>query len=916
MNNNKCFSRKALPVAVLAAITAQSALAQDSVEEEVLVTGIRQSLVQSMDVKRESSGVVDAISAEDIGKFPDTNLAESLQRITGVSIDRTRGEGNQVTVRGFGPAFNLVTLNGRQMPTSSALSSEPVSRSFNFREIAAESVSGVEVYKTGKAHVPSGGIGATINMKTAKPFDFDDLVARASVKGIIDTSVQSDKGDTMTPEVSGMISQTFMEGRLGLMASGSYSKRNYHQDTSGTSWYWNTGYPWAVGPVDTSEIDTEQNPDLAVWSTPEYGIQKADYERERVNGQLVLQFAPTDNVVASLDYTVANIEDKGEVARTSYWFDNYSAATADRNGTLKKVYRHDESLNFWAWEYNYETDNDSLGLNVEWQVNDSLSLSFDAHDSTSHANPGMLPAEKIANLNNFDEVVDISGFFDGDQGAVYVDDSRLGGGAYAKQNLQADLYQERGYEVENNIQQFQFGGILSTDMFGINTVNFGLAHTAYDLTVNELAESSFALRGGAMDISDLDILFVDGARGFDKYAEYDVNQFIRMVDEQGLTGTRTIFRDGVEEDTLAAYVSFDGEWSVADMPLKANIGLRYESTDVTAKTRAEPVIGFAYVTPSQLDRIYGDMQSLEDEGSYSELLPNLDFSLDFNESMVGRFSYSQTIARSSLDALYPGEVRITDARPGVFQANQGNPDLVPYKSDNIDLSFEWYYAEGSYASIGYFWKDVDNFIGLSTTTEDLMSPEGPVTDPSVNPRPGCPAQDNTACQSQPSDPVVQIDVARSVNQRSTSVDGLELNVQHLFGESGFGVVANYTFVDGEDEFDPKSFDNDFALNGLSDTANLVAFYDKHGFEARIAYNWRDKFYSGNDGNNPIEPKFTAAYSQIDANISYDLTDNFSIFWEGVNLTDEPTQVHGRWSNQVESYETYGPRYTIGGTMKF
>src|SRR5689334_19406013 len=175
---------KALFTIVGGAVLINPAFAQDQTEnselEEVVVTGLRGSLKASMDLKRDASGVVDAISAEDIGKFPDTNLAESLQRITGVSIDRVNGEGSSVTVRGFGPTFNLVTLNGRQLPAASvgsitgnptSVGAQGTSRSFDFATLASEGVSGLEVYKTGNAAVPSGGIGATINIKTIKPLD-------------------------------------------------------------------------------------------------------------------------------------------------------------------------------------------------------------------------------------------------------------------------------------------------------------------------------------------------------------------------------------------------------------------------------------------------------------------------------------------------------------------------------------------------------------------------------------------------------------------------------------------------------------------------------------------------------------------------------------------------------------------------
>ena len=208
-----------------------SAQAQETAEEtEVInVVGIRGSLISSSNIKRESSGVVDAITAEDIGKFPDTNLAESLQRITGVSIDRSNNEGNKVSVRGFGPTFNMVTLNGRAMPTSSTLSTDVgINRAFNFQHIAAEVVSGVDVYKTGKANITSGGIGATINLNTAKPLSIGERKLTAGAKAIMDTS--NVKGRDITPEFSALYSDVFLDGKLGLLATYAHSERDSRKE--------------------------------------------------------------------------------------------------------------------------------------------------------------------------------------------------------------------------------------------------------------------------------------------------------------------------------------------------------------------------------------------------------------------------------------------------------------------------------------------------------------------------------------------------------------------------------------------------------------------------------------------------------------------------------------------------------------
>src|ERR1700741_1401781 len=236
------FNRKALPITSKALFTIVGGVVlinpvfaqeQGSEElEEVVVTGLRGSLKASMETKRDAVGVVDAINAEDIGKFPDTNLSEALQRITGVSIDRRNGEGALVTARGFGPQFNLVTLNGRQMPAADAYADGGAvtggtagnSRSFNFANLAAESISAVEVYKTGRADIATGGIGATINIKTARPFDNNGMVANFGGEALDDPTNRV--GDDYTPEVSGIFSYADDDKTWGVGLTASYQKRN------------------------------------------------------------------------------------------------------------------------------------------------------------------------------------------------------------------------------------------------------------------------------------------------------------------------------------------------------------------------------------------------------------------------------------------------------------------------------------------------------------------------------------------------------------------------------------------------------------------------------------------------------------------------------------------------------------------
>lgn len=232
---------------ILGAATTLSAYAAEVEKQEALeviqVTGFKGSIKESTQLKRYSSGVVDAISSEDIGKFPDTNLAESLQRITGVSIDRSNGEGSKVTVRGFGPDYNMVTLNGRTMPAASlpAGGGAPNSRAYDFANLASESVKSVEVYKTGKASIASGGIGATININTARPLDNPGLVANIGVKAQHDTTNRV--GDDVTPEISGIFSWTDEDAKFGASLTASMQQR----DSSATGAF--------VGEWRTTEYD-------------------------------------------------------------------------------------------------------------------------------------------------------------------------------------------------------------------------------------------------------------------------------------------------------------------------------------------------------------------------------------------------------------------------------------------------------------------------------------------------------------------------------------------------------------------------------------------------------------------------------------------------------------------------------------
>ncbi len=294
--------------------------------EVIQVSGIRGSLIRSMNLKRDMSGVVDSISAEEMGKFPDTNLAESLQRITGVTVSRSNGEGSQITVRGFGPEFNLITLNGRQMPGTGN------SRSYSLENLSSDGVSSLEVYKTARAANPSGGLGATVNINTRKPFESPGEMYTVSAKAIHDSS--NEEGDDITPELSALYSNTFQEDTLGVAFSLTHHERDFQQQSAGIQgWQANVSLP----DLDADKVvDNRSVADGDYFFPRDMNYAINNLERERTNGHVVLQYSPIESLILSVDYTYTKATTGSNSIGWGMWNDyggNINAYELDENGT-------------------------------------------------------------------------------------------------------------------------------------------------------------------------------------------------------------------------------------------------------------------------------------------------------------------------------------------------------------------------------------------------------------------------------------------------------------------------------------------------------------------------------------------------------------------------------------------------------
>jgi TonB-dependent receptor len=408
------------------------------------------------------------------------------------------------------------------------------------------------------------------------------------------------------------------------------------------------------------------------------------------------------------------------------------------------------------------------------------------------------------------------------------------------------------------------------------------------------------------------------------------------------------------EETTAVYLQYSWTGDLGDMPANLRVGVRYEETDVSSSAlnplydgtswSGNPLPGNEIRITQAVDANGDPAQFFTDErGKYDVTLPNLDFDIEPWENIVLRASISETITRPSYNdlkgGLQPtGTQFFFNTRPG---ASAGNPGLVPIQSFNTDLSFEWYYAEGSYLSLGYFKKDVENFIGNGITAEPLFNisnivggelwnraiAEGGVTpgpdvgayilanygdDPSVD-------TDTGTIFGADGDPLLIFDVTIPVNQRDAKVDGFEINLQHAFGDSGFGFIVNATMADADVAYDNfNSLEGQFVLNGLSDSANLIGFYDGEDLQVRLAYNWRDDFLNGvgQGQGTTTNPTNTEAYGQWDLGVTYYYNDNLTFYFSGLNLTNETQHLYGLTERQVLQAVQLGPRYDFGLRYNF
>ncbi len=928
---------------------------------EIIVTGLRGSLQRSLDIKKNAVGVIDAISAEDIGKFPDSNLAAAVQRIPGISVSRgasslgglptSTGDATEITVRGFGPNFNETLYDGRQASTGTS------NRGFDFSAVGSDFVSEVDILKTPDATLSSGAIGATINIKYPKPFDHPGLRASASLSGKYSPDAKS-----VTPSGGALISDTFANNTIGILADFAYSEKKTRQNhVNIQGWEGNNNMrpgqfadPAAAMAAGFTDAGAAANTNPASWVIQDYGVYQEHTEDRRIDGRLVLQWRPSD----SIEMTLNDDYSRDHLSQSQYgysvWFNAGALTGVERNGngTLTNFNQANTPTDFQSQINSSVIVNNEIGFNTKWTVNPKFNVILDLDRAESKLNPkGELSSLDVdvgygpsspGGINGTN--VGIAGVAPGS--LPYP--TNIGPNGNAAQFINNGIIGSHVLPITSQqnkdvVTQGKLEGAWTEDTlkikFGVQYVNDKKNLSEYDSFANNDWQAyagygpasnnpgGVALPQNLFTNSFSTSNFINGFKNgnnlpanvlaFNPYSVLNYLQGLGNPQTKVIPGANTacctpafdgIYRiipnaasfQTIEESTASAFLNINDETRIADLPLRINIGLRFEQT-TTRSTGLGQLPTTLTVQPSDHTAFlvgFGPQTSVSNKNVYRYLLPNLDLVLSATDHLKLRFDASRTLTRPPLNLLTPVLNVANAQRVGTLVATGGNPNLQPYVSDNLDLGAEWYYAANSYISLAAYGKQVSNFIVGGTTRQTINN----VIDPTT----GAPGQ---------------FSVTTNVNGPSAAVYGLEGAIQHVFGKSGFGAQVNGTIVGTNKPYDKNNIAvSNFAVTGLADSVNAVAFFDKYGFQARVAVNWRADYldHFGQQQNNSAfgsEPTFVNANTQVDFSTSYDVNKHLNVYFEALNLNNSTYSTHGRFKEQLLDVVKFGRSFTFGVHMK-
>lgn len=871
-------------------------------EDAIVVSGFKQSLEAALNLKRENVGAVDAIVAEDIAKFPDQNLAESLQRIPGISISRDGGEGRSITVRGLSSQFTRVRVNGMEtVATSTDGASANRDRAFDFNVFASELFSSLVVNKTAAASLDEGSLGAVVDLNTGNP-----LGGPAGFKGALSLiGSYNDLSKELGPRVAGLLSWRNDAGTFGASVSGAYSKTD-------TLELGNNTVRWAQARfdgVDATNCYTTANSggtyvaspacDRAALAfhprIPRYG--EVAHGRERLGLTGSVQFSPADSTKLSIDalfskYDASREEQWGEVLLRSNErsinvvnpvYDannNMISATLNDAWVRTERYRRESSTEFYQVGGTWDQD---LGDNFRFTLLGGVSKSnadipvettiiFDdrdaqgySYDYTNMARPRLTFGTSVINPANFqlaeirDRPSNVTNKFKTAQLRTEWDVTEAitvkAGAVWRRFNFDTEAY-TRDTAVCGNGGVDRVLGTLTcsaTSLFGPTAI--------YGFPVTPALSEIFNLGRAGQPAGNTNSWIVPNLGATTAFT----NLYSRTpaIDAGNIRG--------VQETTKGAYLQFDAKGDVLGLEYALNAGIRYARTDQSSYG----LVGGISATVAR---------------DYEDWLPSANLAVYPTEDTIVRFAIADVMTRPTLGSLTPGG----SADGFNFRVSSGNPFLEPFRATNIDLAFEWYFAPQAVLSVALFKKDVKTFTQSASLTGATFAQTGL---PASVLNPSSPAALNPALQSQPI-----WTLATTVNGSGATLKGVELAAQISFSAfaegflGNFGVLANATFIDSNANFNLQGpaivsggpLQNVALTNTLSNVSkkayNGTFYYDDGTFSGRVMASYRGRYHQGSSGTGNLLEGYGAT-TNLDASMRYKLTEWIELSVEGNNLLD-------------------------------
>jgi len=897
--------------AFAAGLTGQAA-AQDVVEEEeIVVTGFRASLEQALDIKRDEVGAVDAIVAEDIADFPDLNLSESIQRIPGVAITRDAGEGRQITVRGLGAQFTRVRINGMEALTTTgstdATGGNNRDRSFDFNIFASELFNSIVVRKTASAGIEEGSLGATVDLRTSLPFDYEgfNLVASSQLQ-------YNDLSGSTDPRVAFLVSNRWdvgAAGRFGALFSVAYSSRESAEEGASTVRWAAGGFAGAnnFSSVPTATLNAAFRPRL-----PRFDVYEHEQERLGITG--ALQWAPSPATDFTLSVLYSNFEGSrsetflqsnltigvGGIDVQDAVIEGNSIVYADLDDVvIRSELRHDE----------LETQFTQVTFEAEHQFSDRLSGRLMIGQSESdHNNPVQTTLLLRAGGPG--------AFVDG-----YTYDFRdnptsptFSFGFDLTNPLSWGLEEIRLRPQTTDNSYSTFSGDLTFDINDVFTLSGGVNWRNYEFETTEFrrwngvanstanieatipgfaAGTPIANYSNLITYNGVTWLIPDIDAAAQAWGLYDTSVF--PVSQLGaLANNRS-----VEEQATGAFIQLDWDSSLGGVPFRGNFGVRYVETEQSSTGRS--IIG-GVDTPTTVDH------------SYEDWLPSLNMVFEPVDDVLVRFGASRVMSRAGLGSLNPNpSVSVSGSNRTI---TAGNPFLEPIRADAYDFSVEWYFSEGGILSLALFRREIDSFV--QTVRETGPFTGNPFGLPDSVGITACGAQYPATCDVI-DDPNFYWGFNVPQNTPGGPVSGFEISLQlpmtFLPGFlSNTGLLANYTSVDSEIDYLNSSGVVTYTgplTNQSDESYNITLYYEDDRFSARVSGAYRSAFPTNLPGRDGNETEATADSFNVDASARWNINDRFAVTLEGINLTDEARHDYLTPDDRLSFYHQYGRSYFLG-----